>query len=53
MKLSKKGKTWHNPCAKCVLHANRNMVWQIPGSNSKSNGFTNAEAGTGTTGLIT
>jgi len=28
-------------------------VWQIPGNNSKSNGFTYAETGSGTTGSLT
>jgi hypothetical protein len=28
-------------------------VWQVPGNNSKSNGFTYAETGSGTTGTLT
>ena len=30
-----------------------NNIWQIPGNNSNSNGFTYAETGSGTTGTIT
>jgi hypothetical protein len=30
-----------------------NDIWQIPGNNSKSNGFTYAETGSGTTGTLT